>query len=333
MATKERVLAALEAHRGEPVSGEQLAEALSLSRNAVWKAVNELRRSGYRITAATNRGYCLAEDNDILSAEGIAPLLSPTAKPFAGLVHFYPTLTSTNLTAKELALAGAPHGTTVIAETQTGGRGRYTRSFFSPKGGLYISIILHPDRLHFSEITSVTAFSAVAVCDAIQAVSGRIPQIKWVNDVFLDGRKVCGILTEGVTDLETGSLGWIVVGIGINAVGKQTDFPPELREIVTTVFEEAPASGIRCRLAAELINRIAGCDPMPKESALYENYRKRLMMLGQTVTVVQGERTYPALAVDIDNAGHLILQTADGKQTALSSGEIRILPPTATHTE
>lgn len=324
MTTKERVLALLEAHRGESLSGEQLAAALSVSRNAVWKAVTDLRAAGYRIDAVTNKGYCLSEENDMLSVQGITPLLSETARPFAQDLHVHDELASTNQTAKELALAGAAHGTAVIAARQSQGRGRYTRSFFSPPGGLYMSIVLHPDKLQFAHITTVTAFAAVAVCEAIEAVSGRKPGIKWVNDIFLDGKKVCGILTEAVTDFESGCLGWIVVGIGINVTTREEDFPPELHGIAGSVFG-GPAPGSRNRLAAELMNRIPGCAPMLTEAEVIARYRSRLMMLGKTVTVVQSDGTeYSALAADIDEAGHLIAETASGERRVLSSGEIRI---------
>jgi len=324
MTTKERVLTLLEENRGKTVSGEQLAAALNVSRNAVWKAVTDLRAAGYRIDAVTNKGYCLSADNDKLSVQGIVPLLSETARPFAEYLQVYPELASTNQTAKELALAGAAHGTAVIAAQQSQGRGRYTRSFCSPPGGLYFSIILHPDKLHFAHVTTVTALAAVAVCEAIEAVSGKKPGVKWVNDVFLDGKKVCGILTEAVTDIESGTLGWLVLGIGINVTTRPEDFPPELREIAGSVFGgESPGS--RNRLAAELMNRIPGCVPMLTEEEVIASYRSKLMMLGKPVTVVQSDGTeYSALAQDVDCAGHLIVQTEDGVQQTLSSGEIRI---------
>ena len=324
MTTKERVLALLEAHRGEHFSGAQLAASLGVSRNAVWKAVTELRAAGCRIDAATNRGYCYAAENDLLSVLGILPLLSETARPLAAHLQVFPELASTNQTAKELALAGAAHGTAVIAERQTQGRGRYMRSFCSPPGGLYISMILHPDRLNFAHITTVTALAGAAVCEAVEAVSGKKPGIKWVNDVFLDGKKICGILTEAVTDIESGTLGWLVLGIGINVTTRTEDFPPELREIAGSVFgEDVPGS--RNRLAAELLNRIPGCVPAPAEAEVIGRYRSRLMMLGRQVTVVQSDGTeYSAAALDIDEAGHLIVETAAGERRVLSSGEIRI---------
>ena len=323
MNTKEQVLQMLEAQRGTYLSGEQLAQRLAVSRNAVWKAIRDLRSAGHQIDAATNRGYCIPADADTLSLAGMLPYLAPEIVP--GRIQVFPTLPSTNQTAKELALSGAPHGTAVIAAEQTGGRGRYARRFVSPEGGLYLSVILHPERLQFAHITAVTAFAAVAVCEAIEQVTGLSPRIKWVNDLFLGDRKVCGILTEAVTDIESGSLGWIVLGIGINVNTRTADFPPELREIAGALYPDgAPVRGSRCRLAAEILNRTAGLQAPPQERDVMAAYRARLMMLGQTVTVHEGERSYQALAVDLDDAGHLILQSPDGTRRTLSAGEISL---------
>ncbi len=325
MNTKEQVLQLLEAQRGSYLSGEQIAQGLSVSRNAVWKAIRDLRAAGHRIEAATNRGYCIPEDADTLSLQGILPYLSPSLSPER--IQVYRTLSSTNQTAKELALAGAPHGTAVIASAQTGGRGRYAREFVSPEGGLYLSVILHPDRLQFQHITAVTAFATNAVCEAIETVSGRSPQIKWVNDLFLDGRKICGILTEAVTDIESGSLSWIVLGIGINVNTRTSDFPPALRKTAGSLYpENQPARGNRCRLAAEILNRTAA-QQAPPESEVMAAYRSRLMMLGQQITVHAQGSDYPATALDLDDAGHLIVRTADGSTQTLSSGEISIALP------
>ena len=323
MNTKEHVLRLLEERRGTYLSGAQIAETLSVSRNAVWKAIRDLRNAGHQIDAVTNKGYCIRTDDDTLSVQGMLPFLVPAVDP--AQIRIYPSLVSTNQTAKELALAGAPHGTAVIAEIQTGGRGRCARAFASPPGGLYMSVILYPERLQFEHITAVTAFAAVAVCEAAVAVTGRELQIKWVNDLFLAGKKVCGILTEAVTDMESGGLGWIVLGIGINVNTRLCKFPADLRQTAGVLCPDGEAVyANRCRLAAEILNRTAGFQSPPQESRIMQAYKQRLMMLGQAVTVVQGEREYPATACDIDAAGHLIVQTADGRQQTLSSGEIRI---------
>lgn len=325
MGTKDRVLELLEQRRGQSVSGESMAEALDISRNAVWKAIQELRKEGFRIMAANRKGYCLSEENDILSLQAIRPYLSEGSLRYADQVKIFPSLASTNQTAKEMAVAGAPHGTVVIADVQTAGHGRYARPFFSPAGsGLYISLILRPEALQLKNPTLITAFAAVAVCEAIEAVSDQKARIKWVNDILIQGKKVSGILTEAATGFESGELGWIVLGIGINVSTAPGDFPAGLRELATSIFPERPQPGIRSRLAAGLINRIVGQAEFPREQDILKAYKSRLMMLGREVTVFQSEGSYPATALDIDSLGRLIVQRPTGETQTLSAGEIHI---------
>ncbi len=324
MNTKDRVLALLTAANGTHISGETLADELQVSRSAVWKAIKALRQEGWQIDAATNRGYCLAAQNDVLSAQRIMQLIGDSADCTMPDIRLLPSAVSTNQIAKELAVSGAAHGTAVIAETQTGGRGRYARAFYSPAGGLYLSLILRPKNRLLSQITAVTAFAAVAASEAIEAVSGKSPQIKWVNDLFLGGRKICGILTEAVTDIESGSIGWIVIGIGINVSEPPGGFLPELSGVAGVVFAQ-PVPDARNRIAAELLRRLLP-KSAPSLSEIYAAYRSRMMLLGETVTVQRGETTFRAIAEDIDRSGRLLLRIPDGTVQAFSSGEISITP-------
>jgi BirA family biotin operon repressor/biotin-[acetyl-CoA-carboxylase] ligase len=324
MSTKYRILELLEQNRGDSISGERLAGILNVSRNAVWKAVKELEKEGYSIEAVTNKGYRLSDQNDIVSIQGIKPFLSPQSKLYAEKIKIYKTLESTNKTAKEMAVAGAEHGTVIIADSQTKGRGRYSRSYFSPSGGLYISIILRPEVLNFENPTSVTAFAAVAVCEAIESISEKTPKIKWVNDILIDGKKVCGILTEAVTDFESGSLDWIVLGIGINVYIKTEDFPDDLQTSATSIFPNEKMFGVRNKLSAEIINRILGYDITPRETEIFRKYKNRLAILGNQVTVIQNKNEYKATAKDIDTAGHLVVKNENGEIITVSSGEIRV---------
>jgi len=316
MSTKEKVLALLEAHRGQHISGAAMAAQLHISRNAVWKAINEIKRNGYHIVATAKKGYCLCESNDRLSPQGIAPFLDA---PVPILV--YPNLPSTNITAKEMALSGAAHGTVVLAEGQSEGKGRYGRSFFSPAGcGIYMSVVLHPARLGFSTPTLTTAHAAVCVCEAIEALSCAVPGIKWVNDVFVDGKKVCGISTEAVTDLESGMVQWVVVGVGINFRAPEEGFPADL-PYAGAVFAGKTAV-TRNQMVAAVVNRLAVA--RRSEAVLLQAYKQRLMMLNQVVQVVAGNDTYKATARDIDETGRLLVQREDGTQEYLFSGEVRI---------
>lgn len=325
MSTKNRILELLEQQRGESISGEHLAGVLGISRNAVWKAIKELQKDGYNIVAVTNKGYCLSAENDIISIPGIKPFLSERSQFYANKIQVHKSLESTNKTAKEMAVAGAEHGTIIISDCQTMGRGRYSRNFFSPSGGgLYMSIVLRPEAIHFKNPTSVTAFAAVSVCEAIESISTKVPRIKWVNDIFIDEKKVCGILTEAVTDFESGGLDWVVLGIGINVHTRTEDFPCDLQSIATSIYPDKKMSGVRNRLSAEIINRILGFETLPSETEIFEKYKKRLMVLGKKITVIQNQVEYKATAIDVDSVGHLVVKNESGERITLSSGEIRI---------
>jgi len=235
----------------------------------------------------------------------------------AGKIFLHATIGSTSDTAKEMAVTGAEHGTIVIAEHQTAGRGRHGRSFYSPGAqGIYMSLILSPAHLGLSLPTLVTAFAAVVVCETIETICAKTPQIKWVNDVFLDGKKICGILTEAVGE-------WVVVGIGINFSTAQADLPEDLRGIAGAIFSSGNPSVSRNRLAGEVISRILAGQPDGREKLL-EKYKQRLMMLGKKVLVTGAAQPYEATALDIDDTGRLIVRKDTGEVLSLNSGEISI---------
>lgn len=342
MSTRATVLKVLEEKKGTTVSGEELANRLNISRAAVWKAIQELRRDGYRIDAVTKKGYCLSPDSDVLSVEGILPYV--TADSMADRIHVFQTVESTNLTAKKMALDGAPQGTVVIAEEQTKGRGRMGRSFYSPPaGGIYISFLLKP-RFEAAKSVLITTAASVAVCKAIEKVTGKDCRIKWVNDVYLNGRKICGILTEAVTDFESGQIDHIVCGIGINY---STVFPEDLSGIAGSIFGPASAdpdqqkcseTGIReevsrNRLIAEVINQVFDLYERLETKEFIEEYKSRSFVLGREILVIptvgpDKERNLndgiPATALDIDSDGGLVVRYRDGSVGTLNSGEISI---------
>ena len=214
--TRQALLQALSAAGGDYVSGQQLADTLGVSRAAVHKAAAALSAQGYALEAVSRRGYRLA-GGDPFCAEAVGPYPAP--------VHVYNTLESSNRTAKLLALDGAPHGTLVLTAHQSAGRGRLGRKFESPTGkGVYCSILLRPE-LPAASAQTATIRAAVAVCRAVQKLCGLELAIKWVNDLYYQGKKVCGILTEAGTDLESGRLEWLVVGIGLNLTSTAADWP------------------------------------------------------------------------------------------------------------
>ncbi len=260
---------------------------------------------------------------DRLSPEGIRRYLGAEAREGGENILVYDCLPSTNLTAREMAKAGAAHGTAVLADRQSKGRGRLDHSFFSPEGGLYMSLLLETDRLPFDSLPLITIRSAVVVCEAVEEVTGRAPALKWVNDLLLEGRKICGILAEAITD-PSGKLRYVVVGIGINARIAQADFPPEIRDTAGSLDPEGRIPDIRNRLAAGIIRRFVG-EPFPGREELLEKYRRRLCMLGREITVLpSGGEPFRARALDVDENGNLITEKEDGRRESLSSGEIHI---------
>lgn len=339
--TKLWILGQLEENKGTPLSGEALAEQLNISRAAVWKAIGELRKEGHRIHAVTNQGYCLATDNDVISAEGIAPYLHDRRKVD---IHVHQTLESTNLTAKKMALDGAAAGTLIVSEEQTNGRGRMGRQFYSPKAqGIYMSLILTP-AADSTQPVLITTAASVAVARAIDRVTGQSCQIKWVNDLYLKGKKVCGILTEAITDIESGEIQQIVLGIGINFRASVQGYPEPLQDIAGALFpaktennqefdpsapELSPTSvniPSRNQLIAEITNELLSFSSDLSSRRFIEEYKERSLVLGKAIRVhIRGEDHFqPATALGIDDDGGLLVQYQDGAQETLRSGEISI---------
>jgi len=210
----------------------------------------------------------------------------------------------------------------ILAERQTAGKGRDNKSFFSPPGsGLYMSIILDSDKLGFNNLTAITAYAALCVCETIENICNLKPQIKWVNDIFLNGKKICGILTEAITEFENTSK--IILGIGINITTKTKDFPKSLQNIAGSLYPDGESPVTRDFLAAEIIKRIL-CEEKLNEKHLFEKYKRRLFMLNTTVTVIEGNDEYLAKVLDINDCGHLIIKTGQGAIKTLISGEIKV---------
>jgi len=324
MSVKQDVLAIFEASRGRALSGEDLAARLHVSRNAVWKAVQTLRAEGYSITAVPNLGYCFSEETDILSAQSIARHL-PAGHPF----HFdvRREADSTNLIAKRSGAQGAAEGTVIIAEQQTAGRGRLGRSFVSPYGtGIYMSLLLRP-QMPASDSLWLTTAAAVAVAEAIEEISGHEAQIKWVNDVFVHEKKVCGILTEAAMDVESGMLEYAVVGIGVNVRNPEFGFPEELAGIAGAVF--APGEGeadARSRLIATILSRFWKLYTAFPARDFHAEYCRRSLVVGRDVLVVKLSGSSPAHVLAIDEECRLLVEYSDGTQEALATGEISIRP-------
>ncbi len=324
MAVKDKVLKTLEQNQGKSVSGSSIAKTLNITRSAVWKAVKLLQDEGYTIIAATNKGYCLTMDNDIISDTAIKAYLRDESRYD---IMVCKALDSTNTHAKLLAAQGSPDGSVVVAEGQTAGRGRMGRSFYSPAAsGVYMSVVLRTG-MPVSESLLVTAGAAVAVCRALEAHAGVQPQIKWVNDVYIDGKKVCGILTETVMDAESGSVEYMVVGIGINVRAGKDGFPGELAGIVTTVQEHVQGTTVsRNRLIAEILNQLDSICRRRTDTTFMQEYRSRSFLIGKTVTAIRADEREQVTVQDIDGLGRLVVADENGCVKVLNSGEISIRP-------
>ena len=363
MTTKEKVLQQLTNANGNSVSGEELAGACGVSRAAIWKAVNSLRNEGCSIEGTTNGGYVLAA-SDIFSSEIFYKTFSYAFPQYKDChIECFKEIDSTNTYAKQLLAkcgnlrtadgslteAGQKyHKSIFIAEKQTAGRGRLGRTFVSPeKTGIYISVIYAP-KGGITNPARLTASAAVAICRAIKNVLGRLPegcsvepQIKWINDIFVGGKKVCGVLAEGVANFESGMIEAAVVGMGINIKKNKTAFEGELADVVGTLEDalsqtspDAPAPSIsRVQLAAEIAGQVLNIFEEDSSSpaahkAIIKEYKEASFLLGQELTVYpligDQKSSYKATATDIDENAGLIVTLKDGSQRTLSSGEVTL---------
>lgn len=317
--TKTLVLKYLEDHSGSFFSGETLAKELHISRNSVWKAIESLRREGYSIAAAPRRGYSLSAKADNITLSGISNHLSPFINP--ELITIYDELESTNKTARSMATFDAPHGTVVISKMQSGGKGRKKRLFSSPKGGIYMSIILRPERIAVSDYALITPFAGVCVCKAIESITSMKPSIKWLNDLYIDNKKISGILAEAGTDFDTGELQYIVVGIGINFNSDIDSFPAELKRTAGSLFKKGEEKISKDQLIAHILNLIL-VDNISEN--IIDEYKSRMNMLGNSIKVISKDTEYEALAVDVNEKGKLIVELPDKTTRILSSEDISI---------
>jgi len=310
---------------GGPLSGEEMAKRLKVSRNAVWKAVKKLQAAEYEIRARTNLGYELISESDALLAENVCRGLSGAAQCVT--VDIREEVTSTNTVLKELAEQGEKEGHVLIAERQTAGKGSINEATFKQYffQGLYMSILLRP-RFSAEESLSITTAAAVAVAEAVERVTGRRAMIKWVNDVYLNGYKICGILTEASIDFETNGLHYAVLGIGVNLQEPEGGFPGELKEIAGAVYQEteAPPPGIRAALAAEILNSFFGFYQNLEKRPFLSEYRNRSLLTGKKIRFICGKKELSGTVRGIDEEARLLVSLENGEQAAFTAGEVAI---------
>lgn len=310
MALKDDVLFELLTANGY-ISGEYLADKYGKSRAAVWKVIKSIKAQGYDIDAVTNRGYKLTENNDLVTVYNVKSKIDEDIE-----VLYYPTIDSTNNECKRLIADGKDGVFLVTADEQTAGRGRQGKSFYSPAmTGIYFSLVIRPKTSLQNAVTATTAAS-VAVCQAIENLTDLKPKIKWVNDVYLEGKKVCGILTEAITNFEEGIVECVIIGIGINI--KTFDFPDGVDGAGSLDIKIS-----RSALIAEITNRllnIAGGD----YQSFIDYYRSHSMVLGEKIHFIKNGVATQAIATAIDEQGGLEVELLSGEKTVLRSGEISI---------
>lgn len=361
MSTKSTILQILTSSKnGAVLSGEELASQCGVSRAAVWKAVKALREEGFEITGTTNGGYVL-ESGDVLTTEAVASAFNAAFPRFAGArIEVFKEIDSTNIQAKrwlsecgslrtadgQLTEAGKTYENSIIvAEKQTAGRGRSGRTFVSPaRTGIYLTVIYAPQG-GITNPAKITAFSAVAVCRALKKLYGIQPSIKWINDIFYKGKKICGILTEGTTNFETGIIEAAVIGIGVNIEENPAAFGSEVSKIAGGIFsaedeksdvikaagERALTSSgkkvSRAQLAAQIAGETLQVLSQPAESVIQE-YKDLSFLIGKEVEVHtlidSSQGIYMAKVLDIDQNAALVVSLADGSKKTLISGEVSL---------
>lgn len=327
MSTKLRVLETLKDKSPAYISGQDLANSLGISRNSVWKAIKRLQDDGYNIDSKASIGYRIVEKVDTLSSSVLTDLIDKPCK-----VQVFDVIDSTNNYAKALGDVIVP--TLIVANEQTKGRGRLGRSFYSPSSkGIYMTIAFEPD-FGIDKAMLITSLTAVAVCKAFEETVGVGPKIKWVNDIYLQEQKVCGILTEAESNFETGTISKIIVGIGINCF--EQEFPDEIKDKATYI--KTPQKDYdRNQLIASVVNKFFELTDNFDRVKLLRDYKSRSMILGQPILIYgtnhsalpeNGGRGIKARAIDIDENGGLVVEYLEGvmsrQMETITSGEVTV---------
>lgn len=318
---REKILGELYKNKENYISGEILAADLGVSRTAVWKHINILKKEGYNIETASGKGYRLLEMEDKLLPGEIENILSD--KAMGKQIIYFDSIDSTNSYAKK-KIDRLKEGTVILAERQTTGRGRRGREWISPEGtGIWMSLVLKPD-IPPREGIKMTQIAVAAVCKSIRELTKLDALIKWPNDIVINGKKVCGILTEMAGELN--EINYIVIGIGINVNMK--DFPDEIKKHASSLFIEGNK---------KIDRKILLIDILKKFENLYDAYMENLNLnetlsivrnysaiLGKNIRIIQGKSVKTARAVGINDDGLLLVETEDGGREPISSGEISI---------
>lgn len=318
---KEEILRLLRSADGY-ISGQELCNRFGVSRTAVWKAINQLKEAGYEIEAQQNKGYRLMAAPDLMTEAEIKSLMH--TEWVAKEVLYFDTIDSTNTKAQELAEKGYPSGTLVVADKQESGKGRRGRSWVSPSGtGIFMTLMIKPD-INPNNASMLTLVAALAVAKAITSVTGEEAMIKWPNDIVVNGKKVCGILTE--MNAQFDYINHIVVGIGINVHNES--FPEEISQMASSLMIEAGGKRFhRAQIIAETMSYFEQYyDTFLKTqdlSALVSEYDKLLVNRNKSVRVLDPKEPFDGKAMGITPKGELIVDTWESRKL-VSSGEVSV---------
>lgn len=306
------------------VSGQELCEHFGVSRNAVWKVINHLRADGYEIEAVPNKGYALISTPDILSKEEIASRLS---KAIGFSLFYYDSTDSTNIRLRRLAEEGVQAPALAVADMQTAGRGRRGRTWLSPGGmNVYMSLLLKPE-IDPQAAPMITLLAALAVASGIETVTGLDAKIKWPNDIVVNGRKVCGILTE--MDMEADYIRDVIVGIGINInEASSEDFAPDIRANATSLRIESGHIVNRADIIAKSMeafmkyyNGFLECGDL---SFVRKEYDDKLISADRAVRVLDPAGEYNGISRGINDRGELLVELEDGSISEVYAGEVSV---------
>lgn len=306
----------------EYVSGQDLCNKLGVSRTAIWKVMNQLKEEGYVLEAISKKGYKLLDKPDILSKEEIESQMD--TEVFGRRVTYFDEIDSTNIYAKKLGEEGDSHGTLVVADKQIQGKGRRGKNWESPKGsGIWMTLILKPN-LNPMAASMITIVAGLSVSNAINKLYGIQSFIKWPNDIVINGKKICGILTEMSTEFDY--INHLVIGIGINANMKE--FPEDIKAIATSISKEYGKTILRSELIAAIMKEFEFYYKIFMKTSnletLMKDYNERLVSKGKEVVIMEAGHKYEAIALGINKDGELRIKTNDGVEKNVFAGEVSV---------
>jgi len=320
MGTKERLLGYLKERKGDWVSGESLSRRLGVTRSAVWKIIRKLREEGYVIESSPKKGYSLSKISEMLLPNEIRAGLDTEVFGMGEIIHFRET-DSTNARAKELAIQGAPEGTLIVSESQTEGRGRKGRVWFSPsEAGIYASLILRPN-IPPSEAPRITFLTAVSAVEALLALTSLEVTIKWPNDILVKGKKIAGILTEISAEMD--AIDYVVVGLGMNV--NNPHLPDDIEDKATSVFIETGKRFHKVKIVREYLRQQEKYYRILREfgfGPILRRWKQLTNTIGKRVVVEMIDKRYTGVVRDVDPEGVLILQDEKGRFRRILSGDV-----------